>query len=280
MPVPAEKIIDLAERSGFASELKVASMLSAAGWGVDQSVYYIDKDEGVGRELDLYAYRIDNDISEKPEVHCLINFCIEVKKTQDPFVFFSSKARSHEGGKGWSMFRWSHNVDSAALGYKDIEREKPLSSPDRLARSYAAFKDGKTQQIRSGILSAVKAAIHYTEECDERWSDGSRDICFFLPIVVVDGDLFECYFETGSPHLQTKQVHSLVYQQNYISPHYGKISNSVLVYTMKGFTEALEDYANWGQDILETLQSSRSKVVKAGISRGGVSKSADIQRER
>ncbi|WP_430386118.1 hypothetical protein [Blastomonas fulva] len=277
MPIPAEKIIDFAERSGFVSELQVASILSAAGWQVDQSVYYIDKDEGVGRELDLYAYRIHSDTSEKPEVHCLINFCVEVKKTQDPFVFFSSKARNHEGGKGWSMFRWSHNVDSVALSYKDIERIKPMSSPTLLARSYAALKDGKTQQIRSGILSAVKAAIHYTEECDERWSDGSRDICFFLPIVVVDGELFECYFEKGNPDLQSRQVHSLVYMQNYISPHYGKISNSVYVFTKEGFAQVLKDYASWGEDMLATLQASRSKAVKAGISRGGVSKPASKQ---
>ena len=270
MPVPVERIAELVKKGGFETELKVASTLSAAGWRVDQSVYYIDKDEMIGRELDAYSYVVLEDTDNNPQVHCAVSLCIEVKKTSEPFIFFSSERKDFEGGAGYGMFHWRHNVDSNVLSYKDIEREKPLRAPKRIARSYSGLKDGKGQQIKSAILSAVKAAIHYTEECNERWAEGSRDICFFVPVVVVDGDLYECFFEKGSPDLKIEQVQSIVYLQNYMSPNYGQIRNKVYIYNQEAFKNSLGKYEAWAESILSVLQKSRSRMVGAGIGRGGV----------
>jgi hypothetical protein len=88
--VPVEKIIELAQKAGFETELKVASILASARWRVDQSVYYIDKDEKQGRELDLYAYRVFHQKdAEKPEIHCLVSFLYRSKKDVRAIYFFS-----------------------------------------------------------------------------------------------------------------------------------------------------------------------------------------------
>lgn len=271
MTIPPEKILELAAKGGFDTELKIAAILSGNGWKPSQSVYYLDKDESVGRELDVYAYKGFNDTKEEPKLSCYLQLSIEAKKTSQPFIFFTSPANSFEGGKGFGMLRWCHNVGNTVLDYNQIESRKPLSKHERLGRSYMAFKGGGEQQIRSGLLSSLKGAIHYTETCDERYNDTSRDICFFLPMLIVEGDLFECFYEDGNDELTVQQVQSLVHLQNYASPKYGMLSQSIHVLTLQEFERTLPDYNLWGQSMLQALQKSRGKETKAGITRGGIS---------
>lgn len=258
MSIPLDKILEAAKRSGFDAELKVASALSAKRWTATQSVYYLDNDEKKGRELDCYAYRIFYERDTKPEVNCHINFCIEVKKTECPFMFFSSSPGVVEPGRGFATINWLNRIDNKILPYKSIERRKPLGDTERIARSYCSFKDNKTDQIKGGILSALKGALHYKTNCNERESDVSHDICFFVPMLVVDGEIYECYFETGSAELKAQRVETLVYMQHYLSEHYGKVSNRVVVTTLDHLPVLLEEYEDWGLDMLQTLEARRS----------------------
>jgi hypothetical protein len=255
--VPTEKIIEAAARAGFDSELKVAAILSKAGWHVNQNVYFIDKDENKGRELDIEAYRIFNEIETKPETACIIQLLIEVKKTKDPFLFFSSTRRRFEPGMGFGNLHWSHNVTQGILSYDEIEKYKPLSTPKRIGRSYSAFKDGKTQQIAAGIISAFKSAVHFKEGCNERYSDESSDIAFFVPIMVVDGDIYDCYLDPSTYELTAEPTDALVYQQNYHSEAYGQLSSRVAVIRVSALLAYLNAYLVWGEHIAKTMKTNR-----------------------
>jgi hypothetical protein len=260
MPIPIEKILDAAKKAGFETELKVAAQLRAAGWQVNQNVYFIDKDENKGRELDVRAYRIFSAIGEKPEVNCMITLCIEVKKTEDPFIFYSSEARQYEGPRGYGLFHWKNFIGTDPLGFMDIETLRPFRDISNLARSYSCFKDGKTSQIQSGVLSAFKAAIHEKERCAETYSDVSGDICFFVPFLVVDGPLYECFFEEGADDLTARVVDEIVYLQNYHSESYGRVSNGVFVVNLSTFSSKIRDFSEWGDSMLSTLTSRRKRV--------------------
>src|SRR6218665_164736 len=229
MPIPLEKIVEEALKAGFVTELQVASTVSKATWTPHQNVYFIDKDEGKGREFDLKAHKMFWSTKEKPEVSCLIALCIEVKKTSEPFVFYSSKKGFVDDPSGYGILHWKQNVGPAVLGYNDIEKHRPLSDTKRLARSYSCLKTGQTQHIQSGIISAFKAAIHECDNCFEAFSDTSGDICFFVPVMVVDGPMYECYFEDEGHTPIAREVNEIVYLQNYHSKNYGRVSNSVHV---------------------------------------------------
>lgn len=254
MPLPIEKILEAAQKAGFDSELKAASILAEAGWKANQSVYFIDKDENKGRELDAAAYRVFFDGSRKPEISCIINLCIEVKKTSDPFIFYSSEPSRFEGVSGYGLFHWQRNVTHDVLSYQDIERYKPFANPKRVARSYSGFKDGKTNHIQSGVISAFKAAVHEQENCDERYSTVSRDISFFIPIMVVDGPLYECFFESGNPTLKAEEVEEILFIQNYHSVGYGRLKNGVYVVSLNRFREKVDEFTRWGEHMCETLR--------------------------
>lgn len=80
MSIPLEKIVEAAGKAGFETELRTASIVADAAWRANQNVYFIDKDEGKGRELDLRAYQYFSSTHKKPEVTCMITLCIEIKK--------------------------------------------------------------------------------------------------------------------------------------------------------------------------------------------------------
>lgn len=259
MTIPKEKIIEVAKKAGFDSELKMASLLAKSGWQINQNVYYIDKDEEKGRELDIHAYKIFSATDRKPETNCHINLCIEVKKTSEPFIFFTNPPQFFETGGGYGLFNWKQNIDRHVLSYEDIEKVRPESTLKRIARSYCSLKDGKTQQIKSGILSAVKAAVHQTEECDESYSDESHDICFFIPIVIIDGPLYECFFTEDAQELTAQESEVIVYKQNYLSAYYGKISQQVLIIRSDAFLKHLIEQENWGNHLLESIMDKKHR---------------------
>lgn len=260
MPIPLEKIIEAAEKAGFATELKAASALANATWRPLQSVYFIDKDEGKGRELDIRAYKIFASTKVKPEVTCMITLCIEVKKTAEPFIFYTSERGKLDGSAGYGNFHWKNKINRRVLSYHDIERKRPMSSVERLARSYSCFKTGQTQHIQSGIISAFKAAIHERDRCDETYSDTSGDVCFFVPIMVVDGPIYECFFEKGDEKLTAREINEVVYCQNYHSGNYGRVSNNVYVMNLARFGERLPDFTAWGASMLAVMEQNRAAV--------------------
>lgn len=263
MPIPLEKIVEAAGKAGFATELRAAAILENADWRPRQSVYFIDKDEGKGRELDIRAYKIFPSVNEKPEVTCMLTLCIEIKKTADPFIFYTSKKGEIEGSSGYGIFHWKNNVNRFILSYKDIEKKRPMAGVQRIARSYSCFKNGQTQHIQSGVISAFKAAIHERDICDEVYSDLSGDICFFLPIMVVDGPLYECFFEQDKDTLTAVEVDEVVYLQNYHSENYGRVSNYVPVMNIATFSKRLSEFTAWGEHMLAVMAHNRAKVAKA-----------------
>lgn len=258
MPIPPEAIIKLAEQTGFDSELRAASVARQAGFSVRQSVYYYDKDESKGRELDLQVVTIAIELSGEPKVWCSIELSAEIKKTKEPFIFFTSERERVERGEGYAIIRFLHNIDAHKfLPRAELDRNKPLRKPARIARSYVGAKSLGGQQIQSGVLSAVKAALHAHAECEEIQNETSRDIVIFVPMLVVDGPLCECYLDEKTNELRASEVQELVYLQNYISDSYGDLSHQVIVVTMARFATILPMFKNWAESVRDALIKTR-----------------------
>ncbi len=260
MTMPIDVILDKAKASGFDSELAVAAILRKSGWSTSQSVYYIDKDEDKGRELDMLAYKNVVKVAQLPHVTCGVSLCIEVKKTKEPFIFFSNAPGKIEGGGGYSILKWLKKVDSTILPYKKLEDKRPFSIFKRISRSYTGVKS--EAQIKSGILSAFKAAVHWSENADETYSSSSFDIFFYIPLVVVDGPIYDCFYAEDGNELTAEKVDRVVYLQNYRSPNYGDINARVNVISIEALESVLEEYRIWIEDMHSTMVGNlTSKVV-------------------
>lgn len=260
MPIPLEKVLEAAKIAGFGTELKVAAVLSGAGWKISQNVYFIDADENKGRELDVHARRYFGSTEEKPEVTCTLNLCIEVKRAADPYIFYSTKPEAYERGSGYGLFHWKNWIGPDPLPYLSIERDRPKRNPQYIARSYSCLKDGKSAQIQAGILSSFKYAIYKSNNCNETYSDHSSDICFFVPIVVVEGAVFECFIEEGEREPTAREVGHVTYRQNYQSTGYGEVSQFVHVVTLDHLEQLLSEFAQWGESMFSAMKVNRGRV--------------------
>ena len=257
MSVPIQSIIDKCLGSGFDSELKVSSNLVSAGWSASQSVYYIDKDEKKGRELDILAHRGFSATNLSPEITLRLYLCIEVKKAEEPEIFFSNTSARKESLEAYGLLHWKKRVNPTILPSKSIEKKRPMVNEERCARSYMSFKSQGTQKLKSGVLSAFKAAIHWKDKCDERYSKNSHDICFFIPMVVIDGPIAECFFREDNGELSAKYIEKISYLQNYQSPNYGSVSAKVIVTTYSKLTEILNNFDTWGKSMLSTMVANQ-----------------------
>lgn len=258
MPVPAEKVLERAKASGFDAELAVAAVLRARRWGATSNVYYIDADEDVSRELDILGHKPFYMTTEKPEIYCWLYICAEVKRTSDPFIFFSDKVQGTDFGIGYGLLHTKNRVDRFVLPYTKIDDFCPVSGQNRLARSYIAFKDGKAQQVRGGVISAFKGAMYQAGKEPSRYSDSSHDISFFVPLLVVDGPLWESYHNEDA-ELVAEEVDEIIYLQNYLSPAYNSVTTRVAVVTLKALPAFLERMERWGESIRAALIEGRGK---------------------
>jgi len=94
-----QRLIEDLHKTGFPLELRTAQTLLTRGYHVDHNVYYIDKDEQKGREIEISALRNANSCPrDKPPRWLRHRLLIECKKAQSdkPWVIMSSPVTGFE----------------------------------------------------------------------------------------------------------------------------------------------------------------------------------------
>lgn len=141
-----KKILEKIDETGFPLELRVSKFLHDNNYIVANNIYYVDLDEGKGREIDIRAHK-NYVIEDKGLQHyCRNSFYIECKKSKNkPWVIFTSPQTGYDvdlfnlGCKG-SMHdakeRW-HIPEIMS----PLHQIHPFIKAKRLGRSYfEAFK--------------------------------------------------------------------------------------------------------------------------------------------
>lgn len=263
MTICPNKILEDIEKTGFPTELRISSQLYKCKWKVYQNLYYFDKDESKGRELDILSNRsfISNYGDPICSVH--VKMIIEVKKSKSkPWIFFTTptdRSGNTEGYggldvAGYSILHWKQNISFKLLSATDIDSLKPGSNSLRIGRSFVtAFSNGDTSQIRGALISATKAAIHAQEDPvhHEGQTTSSSDIVFFVPVVVVDAEIFECYLNNND--LMLESVEYLPVKQEYLSQHYKENTYQIDVVKMSYFPKYLELQEKWMRSVYAKL---------------------------
>lgn len=188
------RILREIRQTGFPLELRVSQLFSNRGCYVANNLYFLDKDEEKGREFDLRVlknYEFEKEGTGYRVRHCLL---IECKKSEDkPWVFFSSPITSYDPGlpripcrgvkrgKEWFM----------SLQLRELKRRHPFASYARRGRSYfEPFRKTKeSSKIIFGALTTVAKATIFMR--DTEFAAGHSNICFYYPLIVFDGNLFE-----------------------------------------------------------------------------------------
>ena len=241
-----KQIANEIEKTGFPLELRISSLLKNQGFEVNHSVYYIDKDEGKGREIDIVASRHRHRLKKDARWFVIHNLTIECKKSEKPWVIFSSLAGGDDDQNlfmvdspyGMELEAWNDESDWDV--FDDIEKIHPMLKCKRQGRNYfvpfANFENSET--IFKALTTSVKAAIAI-KETKLSYSNEDR-LCFSYPIVVLQGKLFEAYLENDDIKIQEIQMIPVNFR--YISANYAGEPFLVPIVTEDGFPELIKEF--------------------------------------
>ncbi|MGE5474886.1 MAG: hypothetical protein ACM3UU_11770 [Ignavibacteriales bacterium] len=215
-----KKVIDETEKTGFPLELKVADVLENRGFYVAHSLYYVDEEENKSREVDIRAlknYIVEDSNQGNPLK--MVRYCllIECKKSENkPWVFLSSKRRSYDAD--FYNVPYLPNRDFMQMeDYDKVELVHPFSEYSVMGKSYfEAFKNNETSEMIFKALTTTVKATLYTMK--KEFGTSNQDICFYYPIIVFDGRLFEGTLNNGS--FDMKEVDSVLVSFLYESSIY------------------------------------------------------------
>ena len=191
-----ERIIADINKTGFALELRVAQCLRSRDYHVATNIYFVDRDEEKGREVDIRALK--NSFFEAAGVkhavrHCLL---IECKKSiKHPWIFFTSAAVSYDQTLRGVLCRGAS--DAWIRGREEqMKGQHPwFHEPDRGRSFYEAFSNdaAANPSIQKAILGVVKATIEAHETEFAAAYPHMPNATFYYPLVVVEGNLLTAH---------------------------------------------------------------------------------------
>lgn len=181
------KIEEWLEKSGFPLELKVARLFSKYNFAVGQSISYQDLNTEKVRDTDVLAYKTQ----EFNGVWVNLAFVVECKKSVDkPWIAFMND-------QVMNLTKDSFPILATRNGGKLLKEIKtksdfrsPLIFPNHSRVGYSitrAFGDGKDMAY-SAIQSTLSASDFFISKSN---SSRKRFMNFYLPMVVVEGGLYE-----------------------------------------------------------------------------------------
>lgn len=248
-----DKIATEIEKTGYPLELRAAEVLRRPNSHLAYNVYYIDSDEQKGREIDLRWLRnVRIGPLEGPaSVWVRYSLAIECKRATKPWVFLTSPRASYDQEIGSALY---YGLPRLALSQDELKRARerhPMFRSHSLGRGFfEAFKsEEKESRIFGAVVTAVKATLAARQE--EFAATSGNSICFYYPLVIVDGPMFEGRLENGS--VVAQEVSRTVVSFSYASPAYGDqqlLVPVIRIEEMAAFVDELDEVHEYVADCL------------------------------
>jgi hypothetical protein len=155
-------------------------------------VYYVDKDEQKGREIEISALRnSQSHPREKEPTWVRIRLLVDCKKAQadKPWVIFTSPATHYESYARTIMQAGLHEPEKIeADSIASVTAHHPYWLTARRGRSYyEGFKGpdtgGSPNNIHKGVMSVIKATIARMDE------DRGHPFVMYQPLIILEGRL-------------------------------------------------------------------------------------------
>ena len=193
------KIIKWLNEQGYPLEMRISASLQQKGFRVVQSEYFIDPESGDYREIDVVAL-VQKEIDD---VLFRVTLLIECKLSTDkPWLLFTSK-ETRLANPACVAQRAANSLGTRYLyeicNNDHVQKLSIFSLPERPAYGVTqALTQGK-DVCYSAATSVSKATFSTVAELDEKRRQQDENICsIILPVVVIEGQLFEVFLENRS----------------------------------------------------------------------------------
>lgn len=223
------KLMTDIEKTGFPLEMEISQIIKGIGWKVQNSSYYIDRDENKGREIDIIAsIHRSQEIYKGIHLEVVFSLVMEVKKTEDkPWVIFTSETDSVIERLLPKNYVFS-SFTCEGFKINRLLRKNTESANPRSGRNfYQGFtKNGGRDDIYKALTGTHKAMHHKLENCSA-YSNKSEDRLFHFvePVILIQGKLFEAYINENN-EMQLEEAKYVQTYFNYLSPNYPSESTS------------------------------------------------------
>ncbi|HEY4291236.1 MAG TPA: hypothetical protein VGN00_29245 [Puia sp.] len=249
----SSKILEWLDKHGYPFEMTVASIFQKNGFQIGQSVYYIDNELKIPREVDVIAFK-----TFQIDSHFIsFSFVIECKSTKSkPWISFSNGSKRE--------FRTLPNYKATKYAKRLLSKIKKTKQNSELFSSrndnygYSmtlALRDGDATDIfYKAIQTLTKAVDHYVD----KFASNNNLLYFYFPVIALDCPLFELkLLENGETELVQIQ------QSAYLSrnPKDNNLDSSVDILTKPSIAE----YAKFYSKAITRFMSSNKNEIKKFI---------------
>jgi hypothetical protein len=238
----AERVLDWLEKQGYPLEFRTARAFQDAGFGVRQGTHY-RPEEGPPREIDV----IGDVIAERGESFLRIAYYVECKYTKGrPWVVLSSRSASMAPSACIAQSQGNDLVRSllwCLAGDRELHQLSLFSTP-RVAGfgGQQAFNDKGKDQFYAAMQGAIDATQGRLRASEPRSDETIEESLGYghlgLPLIVLDGDLFEASWDESQARMRVEA-------RNHVRLHWQGASKwqmraTVDVVTSQGLPEFLD----------------------------------------
>jgi hypothetical protein len=260
MPLEKQKIIDEIERTGFPLELRVSKLLQDRAYVVEHNIYYIDKDENKGREIEIVASTLSQTshsvVGRGPE-SVQLHLVVECKRSAHPWVVFTSPLTPSDQELRTFKYKGLHSIENIPPQFMNpIFERHPTWSGLRRGRNYVQVRFGDKGEVNAEITKAITTVVKAAVEMHADKAPG-QTVQLFQPVVVLDGQLFEAYLNpqhTISLEQQSWLPVSFAYQ----SPSYTRQRLTVVIVQEThfwGFLDRMNSFLEaWAECLAENSE--------------------------
>src|SRR6185436_7976932 len=220
------RVYDEVLKTGFPLELRTAHHLKTRKYHVAHNVYFLDRDEQKGREIDLRALKnmfFNKGKGQYAVRHCLLLEC--KKSSSRPWVIFTSPVVSYDQDVTGIQTAGARDGMWLELSFetvREFEARHPwFSTPDRGRSYFEPFANSadSNQTIFKALVSVVKALIEVRNAGFGSGAYGAiRNLAFYYPLIVLEGRLFVARLEPSG--LVVEEVASIPVSFYYRSAQY------------------------------------------------------------
>jgi hypothetical protein len=250
------KIKEWLRGQGYPLELNVAAALHKQRLFPRLANFYRDPVSGLSRQIDVIAKRSDATGFFQAEI------VIECKKSaKHPWVVFSAE-QSDDGFN--LLYEYAITTKSARMPLiKALGRDPafdPMNLPwmdwkkSRGVGVVPAFNNKSTDDAFKAVSGVMAAALARRKELTQEW----EPMIFIFPVVIVDGDLFECKLNsTGDLDILSVDEARLYFPM----PFGDEVGTCVHITTSRN----LEIFANEARHALDELERFIRPYAKAAL---------------
>jgi hypothetical protein len=247
------KVLEWLDKHGYPFEMTVAAIFQKHGFQIGQSVYYIDNELSIPREVDVIAYRtfqVDNHFIS-------FSFVIECKSTKSkPWISFSHGTNSKF--TGLPNFKATNAGKKLLTKIKKDEFNSTLFSSRISNYGYSmtlALRDSDATDIFYKAIQTLNKSVEYYID---KFTEHSSLSYFYFPVIALDCPLFELkLLESGKTELL--QIQQCAYLSR--NPKDNILDSSVDIITKL----SLAEYAEFYSKAIDKFMSINSSEIKSYV---------------